>query len=416
MGTRGEQSPLPEIEGAVADAGLIRPAEISSQQVNEEVGKQISSSDSNVVHVSSQTIRLSCLSTFLSALVLFIVFQLCLDRFSAQLQTLESMSYAFVREIVKSDTCVSSKILCFGDSLVKMGVSPAILESFLKEPVCNLAVPGSRPSASYFILRRALKTGASPKAVLVDFESGILRDDPCKAVHESAEFFGLDDCLDLAAVTRDFDYVSSLMAAVTVPSYRLKYPTCAALRRAFRLDGGIDKKEILEYVSNWRNNRGQTLPPYSSPLQIEGNNKIVWKDIIEKRVPWYCHPMNRVYLEQFIGLANKHGITVYWLLPPMHPAAQLELEKTGVDSAYCQFAASMLKRFPNLRIVDGRHAHYGSENFMGGCHLNRLGSMVYSAGLGELLTSQTPEIRRELSQRWLALPVYRRPEASVTAD
>ena len=348
------------------------------------------------------------LPRFLTALVFFVLFQLVLGRYSDQLQTLESASYAFVSEFIKAEVCTSSKIFCFGDSLVKMGVSPIILESLLKEPVCNLAIPGSRPSASFFILRRLLKAGTAPKFVLVDYESGILRDDPRKAVHETAELFGLDDCMDLAAVTQDFDYVSSLVTAVTIPSYRLKHSTCTTLLRPLRIGIGIDKSEIRDYLSNWRENRGQTLPPYSRLTDIKANNKIDWKEVIGRRVPWYCHPYNKAYVEQFIGLAYKHGINVYWLLPPMHPKAQMELERTGVDAAYCRLLKQMLNRFPNLRIIDGRHAHYGSENFMGGCHLNRTGAIAYSTGLGELLTAQT----NKASPRWLLLPHYGQSQKS----
>lgn len=413
METKGEQPPLNVIEEEDAVEASLKPLDIKSQKLISEPSTQVPSYNSAIEPLPDPKIRHVHLSTFLSAVAFFIGFQLCLSPFSSQLVTLESMSYAFICELTKSNLCTTSKILCFGDSLIKMGVSPAILENVLNQPVCNLAVPGSRPSSSFFILRRVLQTGAAPQALLVDFESGILRDDPCVAVHESAEFFGLRDCLDLAVVTKRFDYVSSLIAAVTLPSYRHNYTIRSTLLKAFRLGAGIDRRSIDEYVLNWQNNKGQTLPPYSSHSEIEANNRIVWKEIIAKRVPWYCQSFNRVYLEKFIELANTHGITVYWLLPPMHPSAQQELEKSGVDSAYCKLAEDMLKRYPNLRIVDARHAHYGSTNFTGGCHLNRYGSMVFSLGLSKLLG---PCLNNRISHRWLIMPRFQELEASTPLE
>src|SRR4051812_42261979 len=61
-------------------------------------------------------------------------------------------------------------VLCFGDSMVKFGVAPRVLEDRLGTKAYNLALYAGSPTASYFLLRRALEAGARPSAILVDFQ------------------------------------------------------------------------------------------------------------------------------------------------------------------------------------------------------------------------------------------------------
>src|SRR5690349_13984720 len=59
------------------------------------------------------------------------------------------------------------RVLAFGDSLIKCGVAPAVIEGRLGGRAHNLAVGGGLPPADYFLLRRALAAGARPRAVLI---------------------------------------------------------------------------------------------------------------------------------------------------------------------------------------------------------------------------------------------------------
>ena len=67
------------------------------------------------------------------------------------------------------------EVLCFGDSLVKYGVVPRVLEARLGRRAYNLAVANGQAPTAYFLLRRALEAGARPAAVLIDGE--LLADD-----------------------------------------------------------------------------------------------------------------------------------------------------------------------------------------------------------------------------------------------
>src|SRR6185437_535102 len=47
---------------------------------------------------------------------------------------------------------VGARVLCFGDSLVKSGIVPEVIEARLGEPAYNLALPASTAPAHYFLL------------------------------------------------------------------------------------------------------------------------------------------------------------------------------------------------------------------------------------------------------------------------
>ena len=61
-----------------------------------------------------------------------------------------------------------AETLCFGDSVVKFGVAPRVIESWTGRKTWNLAVLGGRPANSYFLLRHALASGARPTALIFD--------------------------------------------------------------------------------------------------------------------------------------------------------------------------------------------------------------------------------------------------------
>src|SRR5690242_11471473 len=66
------------------------------------------------------------------------------------------------------------EILCLGDSLLKVGFLPKVLEHHTGKSSHNMAVFAGQAPGSYFLLRRALESGARPKAVVVDFKPTIL--------------------------------------------------------------------------------------------------------------------------------------------------------------------------------------------------------------------------------------------------
>src|SRR5439155_1142850 len=59
-----------------------------------------------------------------------------------------------------------SEILCFGDSLIKLGVAPRIVEAGTGRRCYNLGVMFGVAPSEYFLLRRVLQSGARPSALV----------------------------------------------------------------------------------------------------------------------------------------------------------------------------------------------------------------------------------------------------------
>ncbi len=129
-------------------------------------------------------------------------------------------------------------LLCFGDSQVKSGVVPSVLESRTGRRAYNLAVGAGSPIGSYFLFRRALDAGARPEAVVLDAIPHILSDaDGWYHRRLWPEMLGLRDLLDLAWTSRDPELFAALLGARFVPSYRGRFEARTRIRAAFR--GGM---------------------------------------------------------------------------------------------------------------------------------------------------------------------------------
>src|SRR5262245_43362888 len=63
---------------------------------------------------------------------------------------------------------VRARVLFFGDSLMQYAAQPRVIEARTGWTAYNLAVAGGHTPTSYFLLRRALRAGARPSAVVVD--------------------------------------------------------------------------------------------------------------------------------------------------------------------------------------------------------------------------------------------------------
>ena len=112
---------------------------------------------------------------------------------------------------------VSSELLCLGDSQMKTGIDPTILERELGRRSFNLAVLGCPTPLSYFLLRRTLEAGAHPRAILLGHMT--MGGGPRDAHHFEA-FVEPAEFLDLAWQSRDPDYVAALLLNRLLPSLR----------------------------------------------------------------------------------------------------------------------------------------------------------------------------------------------------
>src|SRR5947209_2918687 len=67
-----------------------------------------------------------------------------------------------------------SEFLFLGDSLVKMGLLPLVVEAETGRRAYNLGICAAQAPVPYFMLRRVLEAGARPAAVVVDYKPNLL--------------------------------------------------------------------------------------------------------------------------------------------------------------------------------------------------------------------------------------------------
>jgi hypothetical protein len=277
-----------------------------------------------------------------------------------------------------------AEVLCFGDSLVKLGILPRVLEA-----------NGCR--SAYYLLRHALDAGARPKAVLVDFHVEMLTNAPRTNEKFWPELLGLPETLELTWQAHDPNLLASLTTALASPSVRRRDDIRAEILTAFKGEEW-PPLEISAYVRNWRMNRGATA--HSKQAQTPDEPSAV-----RRRIHWQPYPVNAQYVRRFLDLAAAQHIPVFWLLPPLRPSRQERYEQLGVDESYTQFIRGLQPRYPNVVVLDGRRSGYTGDLFLDATHLDRRGaaelSRVITAEIIPRLAGTSP------GPRWVNLPPFR---------
>ncbi len=280
---------------------------------------------------------------------------------------------AAARQATKAD------VLCFGDSLVKFGVQPRILEARTGRPSFNLALFGGPIPASHALLRRTLHHGARPTAIVVDFERNKLVTAPGNEAtpYPWAEVLGFRDAIEMALENGDTGLFARYLAERALPTIRWRLGVREAIVAAF--DGTTPEtrasKTILQ--RNWRRNRGAVVN--ASNGRSEG---VAVAEGAERALNhWRPHPINVRYLRRFLDLATLHGIRVVWLMPPFSPELQAMTDRSQDEARYEAFVRSILAEHPEVLLLDARHAGYPIGVFTDPAHLDRQGATVLSEEL-----------------------------------
>jgi len=272
----------------------------------------------------------------------------------------------------------TAEILCLGDSLVRLGLMPRILEGRLKKSALNLASPGAPASSSYFLLRRALGTGARPQALVVDFHSNVLTNPPRTTRHLWPEILTIGEAFELSWHARDLPFLLSTALALGLSSYRRREGLREEVRAALRGEIRPSRALMAANLRNVRVNRGASPQAKRTPIPDDSAPS-------ETRISWKPYEVNAHYVERFLQLASSHRIAVYWLLPPLSPARQNRLERRGVDEGMMRFVHSMHQRYDNVVLIDGRHADYPANVFIDATHLDKQGAAELTTAVATVL-------------------------------
>ncbi len=307
-----------------------------------------------------------------------------------------------------------SKILCFGDSMVKFGVQPHVLGATLGKPTYNFALYCGSPQASYYMLRRAFDAGAKPEAIVVDYQPEFLMGDSLKllgrafpellTVAEAADLCwrgGEPDCWRKGDPNR-FDRFGEYLVAMGLPSARKRYEIRANLLANIKGQSGSIRENLEARKRNWKVNRGAEAlpknPHYRGEVpEIGGYPAMFW-------TPWAAHPLNAQYVDRFLELARSRQVPVFWVLQPNAPAVDQKREQVGYNAQYEAFVRDHVGRFANLTVIDGRHVNFDHRVFTDPVHLDRDGATAYSFGIAQVIRARLAHPRAEAGSRFVALP------------
>ena len=314
--------------------------------------------------------------------------------------------WAQSRESRVRDEIRRAAVVCLGDSEIKNGLAPRVLEAGLGGRAYNAGVIAGSPPMTYFILRAALRAGARPAAVLVDFSPHFLEHDPL-ANSQWCESGHLAELLELAGTARDPGFFARTALTRLLHSYRRRSQVREALFAAFRGEPAAAPDEVL--LAEWRNwnvNLGAFLIPYR--LKTAELDASVRADLVP--TPWTPHPVNVAYVRRLLALADAHAVPVYWVLAPVAPHLQAIYDQSGLDSAHVRFVRANIARSPGVVVLDGRRAGYPREAFGDPIHLNVFGANAFSLDVAAALRD------RPAGPRWVELPAYRERPIEVPLE
>ena len=293
------------------------------------------------------------------------------------------------------------EVLCFGDSLVKFGIVPRVLENRLGKRTLNCALIGGQPMSSYFLLKRALASGARPAAIVVDFHAFLLAEAPQFSTPVLPGLVTTSECLDLAWTTRDLSFFATVMLSRPLYSLRARHEIRTSIMQALRGEAHPLTELTRNWVKfvrrNWDLNEGAMIMGKNS--QFHGQTDNFNQPLFPEN--WRCEPVNARYVRRFMELATAKGIPVFWLIPPQCPQVQAGRERVGSNAAYDRFVQRMQAKFPEVVVIDGRRVGYEDSLFSDPIHLDRDGAVTWSVAIAEAIR---PYLAGQTGSRWIDLP------------
>ena len=277
-----------------------------------------------------------------------------------------------------------ASILCFGDSLVKLGVQPRVIQEVLGgRRAYSLALCAGRAPSSYFLLRRALESGVKPKALVVDFNDSFLAEPPETTLRLYSEILRPDEARELARTMGHPDFASTVLTFQGLRTAKNRFEIRRAIVDSLLGKADFARKRAVSTAlrKNWKANLGAQVMPKAATVLPDDPAAWAWV----QPSGWLPDPTNAAYLSAFFELAEAHEIPAFWLLPPLHPGFTSRRLELGLDAAFDAFVARTLAKFPRVVVVDGRGAKYDASLFIDMAHLDLDGSRRLSLALASVM-------------------------------
>jgi hypothetical protein len=285
------------------------------------------------------------------------------------------------------------ELLCVGDSLIKHGLIPALIERVTGRRTANLSAARCPTLMTYFLLRRALDAGARPRAIIVNAKPAVLLANPDFNTRYWQEVLAPRECAEMLFSTHRGSFVLALVAGRVLPSLRCRLELRSSLAAA--MDGRTDRLYAINRVlwRNWSKNRGANISAVDSRVTGAAVREVAER--IRADV-FHVDPANAEAIELLLQLTAERSIPVYWLLTPLSPELQSFRDGTGAEAGHERFIRALQARFPQvMTVLDARKAGYPAALFADPTHLNRRGavalSTVVSVQLSRLLELESAE-------------------------
>jgi hypothetical protein len=319
-----------------------------------------------------------------------------------------------------------SEILCFGTSLSKFGLLPRVIEKRTGRRAYNLAVFSGPMPSSFFLLRQALEAGARPVAVVIDYQEGpidrLSRHERPEGLTTNwrcwPELLDLRDCMDLAWSARDASFFAAISLAKLLPSYRVRFEIRSSILAALQGISASARPETLGLKRNLAFNRGAFVLPRNPEFQHGGEpNSAASAPIHHEPFPdrrWARNKLSVSYVQRFLDLAAAHGITVFWLMPPVSHDVQTHRDQNGLDDYFTRIARRAEAHSQHVIVIDGRRAGYPRRVFFDHSHLDRQGATTLTMDVVGIVDRYLAD--PTAVPRWVALPSFRELEPDVEVE
>ena len=295
---------------------------------------------------------------------------------------------------------VEADLLCFGDSLGKVGMLPPVLQRETGMRAYNLAVSVGQITAAEVLFDRVLDAGGTPKAIVIEMVPHLLAAGPEYNRRHWPELATPIEALEVAAHARSPDFFADTIVSIVLPSARARYE----IRQAFlaMLRGGSHGyfPAIAYHWRTWRVNQGAQPSPPRGDFRGDADR---WP-IELYPATWSVDPTNSAALRRILTRAESRGIAVFWAILPFSPEVQQKRESLGLDARYSEFVACVREEFKGLTVLDFRRSAYPAEVHDDPIHLNRRGAEALSVDLGRAIDARLGGL---LSATTVAMPPYR---------
>jgi hypothetical protein len=308
-------------------------------------------------------------------LILVVAIECVIGRHWLQFSDPVSLSWRYSAQAAQADA-PRSELLCLGDSLVKHGLVPAVIEQGTGRRTVNLSAARCPALMTYFLLRRSLDAGAKPRAIIVNAKPAVLLANPEFNIRYWQEVLTPRECADMLFVSRRARLVVDLVTGRLLPSLRCRLQVRSSLAAA--LEGRPDPVQALNRVlwRNWTHNSGANISTADSSAGGKSALEVARRNRADV---FHVDRTNVVAIERLLQLAAERNIPVFWLLTPLAPELQEFRDSSGAEAGYERFIHSLQARFPQIvTVLDARRATYPAALFADPTHLNGRGAIALS--------------------------------------